>query len=91
MPHPRKPHWLRTLIRHLAGWGLIGLGLIGCLLPVMPQVPFLVAGAVLLAPDIPLFRRLAKALAARLPADASRSPLLAKLRARLDSVVKTDR
>lgn len=90
MAHPHKPHWLRTLIRHLAGWGLIGLGLIGCLVPVMPQVPFLVAGAVLLAPDVPLFRRLARALAAHLPMATARSPLLARLRARLDSVVQPD-
>ena len=45
------------VFRLIAGWTLIVLGLIGTLIPVVPQIPFFVVGALLLAPHIRLFRR----------------------------------
>jgi uncharacterized membrane protein YbaN (DUF454 family) len=38
----------KSKLRTVGGYTLIGLGMIGVLLPVVPQVPFLVAGAALL-------------------------------------------
>lgn len=46
------------IIRLTAGWALIVLGLIGTLIPVLPQIPFLIVGALLLAPHIRMFRRI---------------------------------
>ena len=37
--------------RQLAGWGLLLVGVAGCVLPVAPGIPFLLAGLVLLAKD----------------------------------------
>ena len=48
---------ITRIIRLTAGWTLIVLGLIGTLIPVLPQIPFLVAGALLRAPHVRLFRR----------------------------------
>ena len=46
-------------IRMVAGVVLIGLGAIGTLMPVMPGVPLLIAGAALLGSNHPLVRSLA--------------------------------
>ena len=62
-----KPHWLRKLIRHVAGWGCIILGVLGCILPILPGLVFLAAGAMLLAPDLPFFQRLLQAVSERIP------------------------
>ena len=37
--------------RKAGGWGLLALGIAGCLLPVIPGVPFLIAGLIILARD----------------------------------------
>ena len=46
------------LLRLTIGWIFIVLGLVGTLIPVLPQSPFLAIGALLLAPYIRIFRRL---------------------------------
>ena len=46
------------IIRLTAGWAFIVLGLIGTIIPVLPQIPFFAAGALLLAPYIRIFRRM---------------------------------
>ena len=61
-----RPAWQRAL-RQGAGWLLIVIGLIGALIPVMPQWPFLAAGALLLAPHVKVFRRFAAWLHRRFP------------------------
>jgi uncharacterized membrane protein YbaN (DUF454 family) len=43
-------------LRSLAGLALVVLGLIGIVLPLMPGVPFLIAGVALLGADHPLRR-----------------------------------
>lgn len=44
-------------MRKIAGRSLVALGVAGCLLPVVPGIPFLIAGAALLGPEDPLVRR----------------------------------
>ncbi|ADV84635.1 PGPGW domain-containing protein [Terriglobus saanensis] len=43
---PKSPLW-----RKVCGWALIVLGLVGCLLPIAPGLPLLIAGLALLAKD----------------------------------------
>ena len=44
------------LLRQAAGCGLLLLGVSGFLLPLIPSIPFLLAGAALLGPTHPLVR-----------------------------------
>jgi hypothetical protein len=48
----------RKILRITLGCLLLLLGLVGLVIPVLPQVPFLLLGALLLAPHVKLFRRL---------------------------------
>ncbi|MDP2990574.1 MAG: hypothetical protein Q8O57_08430 [Kiritimatiellota bacterium] len=57
----------RALIRQIAGWTLIAIGVAGLILPVLPGWLFLGAGALLLAPHVRLFRRFAAWIHARFP------------------------
>ncbi|MEQ1948789.1 MAG: hypothetical protein ABL995_16485 [Bryobacteraceae bacterium] len=43
-------------LRQASGVGLLVLGVIGCLLPVMPGIPFLMAGVAILGTDHVLVR-----------------------------------
>lgn len=54
--HAHHPPWRRAL-RQVAGWTLIAIGIVGMALPVVPQIPFLAAGALLLAPYVRIFKR----------------------------------
>lgn len=51
-----KAAW--RLGRIIAGFILLGMGVVGLLIPVVPQVPFLVGGLLLLAPEFQWARRL---------------------------------
>jgi uncharacterized membrane protein YbaN (DUF454 family) len=46
------------LVRIIAGFSLLGFGLVAILIPVLPQVPFIVAGLLLLAREFHWARRL---------------------------------
>ena len=46
------------LIRIVVGFVLLGMGLVGLLLPVVPQIPFLLGGLLLLAREFHWARRL---------------------------------
>ncbi len=37
--------------RKAGGWALIAVGIAGCILPVIPGIPFLIAGLIILARD----------------------------------------
>jgi hypothetical protein len=81
MDHPRHPNdrnpnrspggsgsllrW--KIVRQLAGWGLLMLGLVGLLLPILPGWVFIAWGVVTLSPDVPFFARLLDRIAHRVP------------------------
>jgi uncharacterized membrane protein YbaN (DUF454 family) len=49
---------VRKIIRIAAGCFFLLLGLIGTIIPILPQVPFLLIGALLLAPYVRIIRKL---------------------------------
>jgi len=71
---------MRRLGRHLLGWTFMALGVVGALLPILQGWLFFAAGALLLAPDIPIFARFFCWIEARMPKLAKP---LARLRQRL--------
>lgn len=72
---------MRVLARHALGWSFMVLGVIGSLLPILQGWLFFAAGALLLAPEVPLFRRMFCWIETRFP--RLKKPL-ARLRHRLD-------
>ncbi len=46
------------VLRHVAGWALLLLGVVGLVLPVLQGWLFIGLGALLLAPDVPVFARM---------------------------------
>lgn len=70
---------MRVFVRHALGWGFMVLGVVGSLLPILQGWLFFAAGALLLAPEVPFFRRVFCWIEARFP--RLKRPL-AKLRQR---------
>jgi uncharacterized membrane protein YbaN (DUF454 family) len=60
---PGRPYW-----RHIVGWPLLILGIVGLALPFLQGILFIVVALTLLAPEIPLFGRVIEALKKRFPA-----------------------
>ncbi len=52
----------------MAGWALLLLGVVGLVLPVLQGWILIAVGALLLAPDVPLFTRLVAWIERRVPA-----------------------
>jgi uncharacterized membrane protein YbaN (DUF454 family) len=67
------PSGNRRAVRHVAGWGLLILGVAGLLLPVLQGWLFIALGAMLLAPDVRIFARVLDWIEKRFP--ALRAPL----------------
>ena len=61
----KKGGW--KLGRQLAGWGLLAIGAVGIVMPVMPGCIFIAWGAVILAPDVPFIGRLLDRIAEKVP------------------------
>jgi len=57
---------LLQIARIVSGSVLVALGIAGCVLPILPGIPFLLVGLGLLSVDIPLVRRLRDGVSARL-------------------------
>lgn len=51
-------HPVARIIRQIVGWLCILLGVVGLVIPLFPQLPFLAVGALLLAPYVRVFRRM---------------------------------
>jgi len=58
---------MKRVFRHVLGWSLLLLGIIGLFLPVLQGILFILAGMAILAPEIPLFRRFLSAMQLRYP------------------------
>lgn len=59
---------MKGILRHVAGWGFLALGVAGLFLPVLQGWLFIGLGALLLSPDVPFFRRLVVWIERRSPA-----------------------
>lgn len=55
------------VLRHIAGWALLVLGVVGLVLPVLQGWLLIALGALLLAPDVPFFARLVGWVETRFP------------------------
>ncbi len=58
---------LKRTLRLVAGWIFLTLGVLGLFLPILQGILFLAIGIILLAPDIPPFKRLLEWLRKRYP------------------------
>ena len=62
-----RSHFIWRLVRQIAGWFMVGLGLIGLVLPFLQGILFLAIGLSLLAADSPWARRLLSWLKEKFP------------------------
>ena len=58
---------MKRILRHVLGWFFVVLGIIGLFLPILQGILFILVGITILAPEIPLFRRLLSELQRRYP------------------------
>lgn len=58
---------MKRILRHVLGWFFVVLGIIGLFLPFLQGILFILAGVIILAPEIPLFRKLLSELQRRYP------------------------
>jgi uncharacterized membrane protein YbaN (DUF454 family) len=58
---------MKRVLRHVFGWFFIVLGIIGCFLPILQGILFIIVGVSILAPEIPLFHRVMVRLKDRYP------------------------
>jgi hypothetical protein len=57
----------RQAWRHIVGWPLLLIGVVGLFLPFLQGILFIVIALTILAPEVPAFRRLITALRKRYP------------------------
>jgi uncharacterized membrane protein YbaN (DUF454 family) len=60
---PGREYW-----RHIVGWPLLVVGVVGLALPFLQGILFIVVALTILAPEVPALRRLVRALRRRYPA-----------------------
>lgn len=58
---------MKRVARQVVGWFFIAFGIVGLFLPILQGVLFLLVGMIILAPDVPLFRRILARLEERYP------------------------
>ena len=58
---------MNPILRHVLGWASLLVGLAGLVLPILQGWFFIAVGAVLLAPDVPIFARLVAWIEVRFP------------------------
>jgi uncharacterized membrane protein YbaN (DUF454 family) len=59
---PARQYW-----RHVVGWPLLLLGVVGLALPFLQGILFILVALTVLAPEVPALRRLVSALRKRYP------------------------
>lgn len=57
----------KRIVRIIAGWIFIALGIAGLVLPILQGILFLAIGVILLAPDVPFFGRIQEKFKERYP------------------------
>ncbi len=81
-----------VLLRHIGGWSLIVLGLLGLILPVLPGIVLLVLGIIVLGPRDPTLRRIAFSIRLTLRrCSRARRPFLRQLGWKLRHAYNTTR
>ena len=58
---------MKRILRHVLGWFFVVLGIAGLFLPLLQGILFILVGVIILAPEIPLFRKLLSELQRRYP------------------------
>jgi len=58
---------MKKILRHVFGWSFVVLGIIGLFLPLLQGILFILIGIIILAPEIPLFRKLLSELRRKYP------------------------
>lgn len=68
----------KRIIRLFFGWTFFVLGLLGLVLPVLQGVLFLIVSVILLAPDVPFFKKILDKLKNRYPKLAKKAEKITK-------------
>ena len=74
-------HRWRSIARKTLGYACIAVGVLGCILPILPGIPLLILGLGLLAVDVPWAARLRdrlKQMVSRKPSAAAESASTAR-------------
>ncbi len=58
---------MKKVLRYIAGLTFIVLGIIGCFLPVLQGILFLIIGMIILAPEVPVFQKILSVLRRKYP------------------------
>ena len=58
---------MKRILRYIAGLTFIVLGIIGCFLPVLQGILFLIIGMIILAPEIPALQKILSILQRKYP------------------------
>jgi uncharacterized membrane protein YbaN (DUF454 family) len=58
---------MNKIWRHIVGWFFVVLGIIGCFLPILQGILFMMIGFLILAPEVPFIHRLLLKMQSRYP------------------------
>ncbi|HPC73815.1 MAG TPA: PGPGW domain-containing protein [Syntrophales bacterium] len=58
---------MNKIWRHTVGWFFVVLGIIGCFLPILQGILFMMIGFLILAPEVPFIHRILEKLRNRYP------------------------
>ncbi|MCX5834208.1 MAG: hypothetical protein NTV99_06820 [Deltaproteobacteria bacterium] len=58
---------MNKIWRHTVGWFFVVLGIIGCFLPILQGILFMMIGFMILAPEVPFIHRLLLKMQSRYP------------------------
>ncbi len=58
---------MNKILRHTIGWFFVVVGIIGCFLPILQGILFMMIGFLILAPEVPFIHRLLLRMQSRYP------------------------